>query len=247
MSTRIFVATHKKYDITNENGYMPILAGSEVNHKIDGYVNDNKGDNISDKNIRYCELTALYWIWKNTQYNTVGLVHYRRYLSIDGKKAISISEINEIMRHDKIILPPKRKYIETIKDHYINCIKSRKADNRKQIEYLEKVIHELNPEYDSSFKKVINSHSAHMLNMFIMEKDILNEYCKWLFGILFKLEGVLENENIMYERIMGAFSEFLLDVWLDYNNYEYTEVKLYETEKNLLKKILWASKRRFID
>ena len=44
---------------------------------------DDEGDNISQKNKTYCELTAQYWAWKNEDADYYGFFHYRRYLAFD--------------------------------------------------------------------------------------------------------------------------------------------------------------------
>lgn len=46
-----------------------------------GYIGDNTGDNISLRNPNYCELTGLYWAWKNLKCDYIGLCHYRRYFT----------------------------------------------------------------------------------------------------------------------------------------------------------------------
>ena len=81
-SIKIIIASHKKYQTAEEEMYVPIQVGAEVKEKIEGYIQDNTGDNISTKNPYYCELTGLYWAWKNLDADYIGLVHYRRYLCI---------------------------------------------------------------------------------------------------------------------------------------------------------------------
>ena len=93
----------------------------------------------------------------------------------------------------------------------------------------------------------MNGHCAHMLNMFIMPKETMNAYCAWLFDILFELERKIEKRGVMFDRIMGAFSEFLLDVWMTTNHKKMVEVGVWETEKNFRKKLIWALKRRFVE
>ncbi len=44
---------------------------------------DDSGENISEKNPQYCELTPQYWAWKNENFDFAGFFHYRRYLSFD--------------------------------------------------------------------------------------------------------------------------------------------------------------------
>ena len=190
---KIIIASHKKYQKPVENIYLPVQVGAEGKEKIEGYTQDNTGENISTKNPNYCELTGLYWAWKNLNAKYIGLVHYRRYFTeckkIPKKEnekfkiVLTEKQIKEKLKNVDIILPKKRKYyIENLYSHY---------EHTMYIEPLaetQKIIKEKYPEYLNEFNKLHKRTSAHMFNMFIMKKEILNEYCKWLFDILFELE-----------------------------------------------------------
>ena len=80
MDIKILVATHKKYWMPKDDIYFPIHVGREGKADL-GYIGDNTGDNISAKNANYCELTGLYWAWKNLKCDYIGLCHYRRYFA----------------------------------------------------------------------------------------------------------------------------------------------------------------------
>ena len=82
MKIKVIIAAHKQYLMPDKDCYLPVQVGSAL-HKAVGYTPDNTGDNISEKNPYYCELTGLYWAWKNLPADVLGLVHYRRYM---GKK-----------------------------------------------------------------------------------------------------------------------------------------------------------------
>ena len=85
MKFSIFVATHKKFEFPLPDNYIPILVGS-YKFDLSIYQRDDDGEfQISYKNKNYCELTGLYWIWKNIRTDYVGLCHYRRYF-INKKK-----------------------------------------------------------------------------------------------------------------------------------------------------------------
>ena len=80
---KIIVATHKKYQMPDDEMYLPVQVGSELNDNL-GYQKDNDGENISKKNPYYCELTGLYWAWKNLDADYIGLCHYRRIFDVDS-------------------------------------------------------------------------------------------------------------------------------------------------------------------
>ena len=243
MEIQVIVATHKKYKMPNDKMYFPIHVGKEGKEGI-GYTGDNTGDNISSKNPYYCELTGLYWAWKNLNANYIGLAHYRRHFSfakklpkdIEGRinKVLSYEEAKNILNNTDIILPKKRNYfIETLYSHYEHTMYV------EPLNETEKILTEKYPEYLEEFEKLHKRTSAHMFNMFIMKKEILDKYCKWLFDILFELEKRVNPSKYdsFHARYLGRISELLLDVWINTNNLTYKEISVIDIEKvNWIKK-----------
>ncbi|MBQ0066990.1 MAG: DUF4422 domain-containing protein [Phascolarctobacterium sp.] len=81
----MLIAMHKPAWIPNDEMFMPLFVGAEGKENWGNekdVVGDNSGDNISIKNPFYCELTGLYWAWKNLNCDYIGLSHYRRYFAI---------------------------------------------------------------------------------------------------------------------------------------------------------------------
>ena len=133
----ILIACHKKCDIPCDEIYLPIHVGSFDKEDI-GFIRDDKGFNISELNNKYCELTALYYAWKNLNYDYLGLVQYRRYLTInktnDINKVLNKKECEDLLKHYRIILPKKRNYyIETIYSHYSNTFYKEHLDITREI------------------------------------------------------------------------------------------------------------------
>ena len=78
----VAVATHKAYRMPIDGVYMPLQVGRALHPNVDlGMTCDNTGDNISQLNAQYSELTGLYWMWKNCDADYQGLVHYRRHFA----------------------------------------------------------------------------------------------------------------------------------------------------------------------
>ena len=80
MNIRIIVAAHKPYQMPKDDIYLPLHVGHAGKPDI-GFQGDDTGENISTKNANYCELTGLYWAWKNLDADYIGLAHYRRYFA----------------------------------------------------------------------------------------------------------------------------------------------------------------------
>lgn len=234
---KVIVATHKKYKMPEDKLYFPIHVGKEGKNDI-GFIGDNTGDNISVKNPNFCELTGLYWAWKNLEADYIGLTHYRRHFSIqhnlpkdtDGrlKRVITLEEADKLFNNVDIILPKKRKYyIEDLYSHYKHTLFVEPLDEAG------KIIEEKYPAYFEEFKKLHKRTSAHMFNMFIMKREYLNEYCEWLFDILFELEKRIDisQYDSFHARFFGRIAELLLDVWINTNGLKYEEVKVIDIEK----------------
>ena len=149
MNIKILVATHKQYWMPEDSVYMPIHVGREGKSDI-GYTGDHTGDNISLKNANYCELTGLYWAWKNLDADYIGLVHYRRYFtrkevrSVEAKKEqiLTSFEWEQLLSEYPVVVADKRKYyIESNRSHYNN------AHHSDGLDAAEQIITEKYPEY----------------------------------------------------------------------------------------------------
>lgn len=229
-NTTIVVATHKEYPFlkTLDEMYVPVHAGKAISKtEISNLIGDNTGDNISAKNQNYCELSVLYWTWKNIKSDYIGLCHYRRYFKKNGRVLFK-NDAQKLLEEESIILPKKRNYfIETSYSQYIH------AHHEQDLIETLKIITKDYPDYLDSWNVIMNSTKGHRFNMFIMRYDIFNDYCTWLFDILFKLEAVLDITNYSQndKRVFGFVGERLLDVWLLKNNIQYAELNVLETEK----------------
>ena len=83
-NVKVIIATHKKYDMPKDKLYLPLLVGADINKKDLGYTKDNTKKNISKKNPYYCELTGLYWAYKNLKNDYIGPAHYRRHFTLSN-------------------------------------------------------------------------------------------------------------------------------------------------------------------
>ena len=247
---KIIVATHKEYAMPNDKMYLPLFVGSNITKPSFDINMDNVGDNISEKNKRYCELTGIYWMWKNLDSDYYGIVHYRRYLfgklefNANNKKhyILSSEEANNILNSYDVILPTKRNYyIQSIYNHYKSTMYVEPLDE------VGRILSENNKEYLPEFEKLKSRKSAHLFNMFIMKKDIFNNYCNWLFPILDELDRRIDSTkyNEFHARFIGRISEMLLDVYINTNNIKYKEVKFVDIEgSNFVKKVFSVIKSK---
>lgn len=235
MDIKILVAAHKPYTMPREEIYLPIHVGREGKEPI-GFKGDNTGDNISIDNPRFCELTAVYWAWKNLKADYIGLVHYRRYFRGKRKRMARREEFSELLAHCDLILPEKRHYfIETIRSHHLHL----PYVYEKDLRVLESVIREKSPEYLPAFHTVMNKRSAHMFNMFLMKRELFCQYCSWMFPILQEADRRIDTSEYtaMERRAVAYLGEFMLDIWNERRKIPYEEMPVLFLEKeNLIKK-----------
>ena len=254
MNIKVIVATHKAYTMPRDDMYIPVHVGRRLsdnwqNSALRSYTGDDSGDNISGKNKNYCELTGLYWAWKNLDCDYLGLAHYRRHFRRNKSKdkwqtILTKEKAESLLEKCDVILPKKRDYfIESTYEQYIH------AHNKQDLDKTLEILQEKYPEYIPAWDKVMKSTSGHRFNMFIMKKEILDRYLEWLFDILFTLEEVLDISSYTPNdrRVFGFVSERLLDIWLITNNIGYTELPVINMEnQHWPKKIFNFLKRKFI-
>ncbi len=224
---KIVVATHKAYPMPADEIYFPLQVGTEGKTDADGrpldlgFPKDNTGENISAKNPSYCELTGLYWAWKNLDADYLGLVHYRRHFTVKSKVyrrrhapldcVVTSEELKPLVARYPILVPKKRHYvIETLYSHYAHTHYAEHLDVTREI------LAEHCPAYLDAFDRVMRQRSGHMFNMYVMERSLSDAYCAWLFDILGELENRLaDRDYTAYQgRLYGRVSELLFNVWL---------------------------------
>lgn len=214
---RILVATHKLAELPEERMYLPIQVGHALRSLDLGLQCDDDGENISRLNDSYCELTALYWAWKNLDTDSIGLCHYRRYFSgtapgPNKSRILSEAEAERVLRDHEVILARRRHYmVETIDSHY------RHAHYGSDLDTLRDVVGELTPDYLATFDSVLRSRSISLYNMFLMRRALLDDYAAWLFPILFETTSRIGDcvERTSYQRrVAGFLGERLINVWV---------------------------------
>lgn len=231
MNIKIIIATHKPYWMPDDPMYLPVHVGAAGKESI-GYQRDDEGENISEKNANYCELTGLYWAWKNLNADYIGLAHYRRHFSNGSRsgdkqsRVITEKKLFEIIGRAekegvKIFLPKLRNYwIETNYSQYAHAHHAIDLDTTK------KILTERYPEYLNAWDNSMKKTTGHRFNMFIMQREKFIEYCSWLFEVLFELEKRLDISSYDKNdsRVFGFVSERLLDVWIETKKYQYKDM-----------------------
>lgn len=196
---------------------IPIQVGAALTNERVADVTDDSGDNISGKNLNYCELTALYWVWKNRLPEIVGgnckyfgLFHYRRWLDVgdDDLRRISDNDID-------VVLPFPTMHEPDIRNHHARYVKE--ADWATMLQALG----ELAPEYYMAYEKFFSQEYLYNYNIFIAKADVFRGYCEWLFPILGRVEELsMPKGNERADRYIGYLGENLLTLYFMFHREE---------------------------
>ncbi len=214
---KIFVVTHKLYNVKCDDMYCPICVGNT--YRDIKYLSDNQGENIAYLNEKLNECTALYWIWKNTGTKYIGLNHYRRYfynngLRNSGNYLDKETAYKYLEKYDIVLAIADPLYNKTVLDQIMEPL-----DKKICVEAYEIVRNALlkyQPDYIDIFDYVMHGHKSHLCHMFITHRGIFNRYCEWLFSFLIEAAERFEADNLgeVEKRAIGFFAERLLTVWV---------------------------------
>ena len=228
---KVLVCIHKDDVYLKNKDYLPIHVGKALSNIDLGIQGDDTGDNISIKNPSYCELTAMYWAWKNLKnIDYIGLCHYRRYFDFHKQcrkgfpytifptnecqnKDISIPEsIIKKLEKGYAIVPEKICHNTSLFNNYCTCHIS------DDLKTLECIINETcDKKYKDAFDKIMNrTNELFPCNMFILKWNDFDKYCTWLFNILSEAEKRINIEHYSnyQKRIFGFMGERLLNIFL---------------------------------
>ncbi|WP_251545347.1 DUF4422 domain-containing protein [Limosilactobacillus caecicola] len=257
----MYVITHKHFNYTLlPDGYKPLMVGANKNSNPDDFLTDNTGVNISDKNPSYCELTGLYWMWKNPNQNkNVGLSHYRRFFaSFNNRKSmyckmlvsghvnpIRTDELDALLRegYQWIVPQPESGGPGTLWNQFD------RNHNINDLRVLEKIITQDFPDYKPAFDKYMkHSKKGSFYNMFYTTKQEMDNYCEWLFSVLSKVELAtdISNYDKYQQRLYGFFGERLLNVWLIKRQAQIKYLPVFNMDSAGRKQVLKLIKERII-
>lgn len=202
------VCTHKPDKVYADNVYMPIHVGKAISQYNMDIQGDNTGDNISEKNPHYCELTAQYWGWKNLNSEYIGLCHYRRYF----EHKFAEKDIDYIFRNIDIILPTPIYYTMTMENKLVRAL------TLEDEAIFLRVIKKLYPEYEQSVINYLFNNKDIPFNMFVCRKELFDQFAEWQFSILQECEKYISLSNYTrLKRIYGYLAEYLLPIYCFHN------------------------------
>lgn len=193
---------------------IPVQAGAALTDERVAELLDNSGKNISRKNPNYCELTVLYWMWKNCltskngeDFRYYGLFHYRRWLDVRDE------DIRHIVEEDiDVILPYPTIHEPDIKEHHMRYIKE------TDWEAVLQALKELSPEYYAVYDAIFSQEYLYNYNILIAKTEVLEAYCKWLFPILERTEELsVPKGSARADRYIGYIGENLLTLYFMYH------------------------------
>lgn len=225
---KIFTAFHKEFQIPNDEYHIPVHVWKELSDIKLPFLCDNIWDNISIKNPNYCELTMLYWIWKNydlSNIDYIGLAHYRR--------LFDIRHIERIHNYD--IICPKKSW-SSMGSLFVSIERQYKqAHIPEDFDLMRNVLYSLYPDYkkyDYIFSEFhIFFMRAYFFNMFILKKEIFFDYCNWLFSVLFEIEKKIQISIYPYQaRVFWFMWERLFNIYVEKKKcegYKIIEKKLF--------------------
>ena len=228
---KIFVSCHFETLVPDVDFLYPVHAGAALSKEhFNGFLEDNTGDNISEKNRSYCELTVLYWAWKNVVADYYGLFHYRRYLypGVNSTRPYKIVGPPEkelllkygygdfdrlIEQYDLIVTVPEQMYV-SVREHYAEA----KHHHVKDLEAVEEIIKEKTPWMCEAMVEYLEGTKSYFGNIFIAKKAVLDEYCKWLFDVLdeFDRRADVNGYGVQEKRVNGYLAERLLGIYCTY-------------------------------
>jgi len=198
-------------DVSRYAWEVPIQVGAALTEKHICRIRDDTGEQISGKNRQYCELTALYWIWKNDRSDYVGLGHYRRHFELDERqlRKLACSDIDVVLTIPIMDYPNVGAVYR--RDHV-------GEDWDVMLEAVQKIC----PEYLASVVEMQDGQFYYAYNMFIMRREILEAYCAWLFPVLAYCESHCKKRDDDYQgRYIGFLAEHLMSAYFLYHENEY--------------------------
>lgn len=226
---KLFVCCHQPMPIPKHSLLVPVQVGAALTDKLfPGFLYDNTGENISQKNRSYCELTAQYWAWKNIEADYYGFFHYRRYLypNLSAKRPYHIAKepslslleglgydgFSELIQGYDLIAPMAEDMHISVREHYADS----QGHHKKDLELAVQLVRERCPEMEAAINTYLTGTTSYFGNIYIMQREVFRDYCAWLFPILEEFDQRADTSNYTSQekRVDGYIAERLFGIYL---------------------------------
>lgn len=216
---KIFVACHKPGPVRHDDVYTPIHVGRAISKYKDDMadmIGDDTGDNISEKNPMYCEMTAQYWAWKNVHdVEYIGFCHYRRFFNI-----CLINNVDSLFHGYDVVLAKKRNVDIAFKTIPQNV-------SLEDLTIFLMVLKKLYPEYEKTVIDYLWGNKKYICNMIICGKELFDQYAGWLFSILEECEKYMRKSPYSRGlRALAYLSEIFMGVYFLHNHMRIKEARI---------------------
>lgn len=263
---KILVSYKEEKPYIKSDIIIPIQTGRAIaEREFEGMIGDDTGDNISRENDRYNELSAQYWAWKNLNQlgnpKYIGFMHWRRQLLFNEslprptKKWLnkgdyyefgrldkdyccyfSDENIREVMKKYDVVLPKAYDFqnyrYKSVQENY----RVQPGQHFENYELMISVLKAEYPEYKDAVAKFERGRFEYLCNMFVMRKDIFEEYSNFLFGVLTKVDRLIDYSHYSWQgyRVLGYLGEMLLNIFLFHYVSENPRVKIKALDMGVL-------------
>ncbi|MFT9424781.1 MAG: DUF4422 domain-containing protein [Acetobacter syzygii] len=237
---KIYVNYFSNNKIISNSVLEPIQVGKALSPVALDMIADDTGENISKKNPSYCEMTGVYWAWKNDrQSEYIGFMHYRRFLDFSSSAqkrdttlggtgigrldddflnncGLTRQNMAQVLAQCEGVIPEpfnvKGIGYKTLEDQY----RGTKGHHIKDFMAAKSVIHDLYPDDVVFFEKMASGSLLYPCNIFVFKRDLFLEYCAWVFPILEEVEKRIDTSgyNQQEKRVIGYLSERLFTAFI---------------------------------
>ncbi len=180
-----------------------IQAGAALTDVKIAMLQDNTGDNISERNRQYCEMSAVYWIWKNTNHEWTGIEHYRRHLHVKP----------EMLHEDiDVLMPlPYMCYPYTVAQF-------RRFVSEDVLQLLLKALRDLHPEQYPEYNRILYGKYQYTYNLLCARRQVFEDYCGWFFEITEYMERISDEVPAIKDtRALSYVAEVLTNLYFMHN------------------------------
>ncbi len=184
-----------------------IQAGAKLTEEKVCEITDDTGDNISELNPSFCEVTAGYWIYKNDNENDyVGLYHYGRGINI------SDTQIESLVAADIDVLLT------------VPCVARQEivfSCSVKRAEVIFEAISRVAPEYKNAAEQYFSGKLFFIGNIILAKKEIFNSYYEWMMKVLYECVRIRKERGEEEKREPAYTGEHLLGIFFLHNKEKY--------------------------